>query len=371
MAWYDTDWPYRFKVTIDGDKIHASDTYAVLIAHDNVPKHFWYYVSETGSDIVITSSDEVTKLNRDVPCITVDDEALAIRFPAALTAGQDAVFYVYYGNASATETDSTDAYPASWKCYVGLDETGAGAPSTLFDRTSNDNDLTAVSIVQNSGTQNIGHAMVLDGTSDYAHATDDATLDITDNITVMCWVRGSDPTPDTNEWIFTKYKTTTDDRSWGIRSGSSSGALFQVYISDDGTFDAGHRKQYESSVTAIENGTWHHLAFTFASGSLKMYVDGVEDTSVTKTNDDAISSIYSGAASLVIGADGDFGTKWGTGYVDEFKVIAEVLTANEIKTYYEMEGATETFYAVSEISSTASMELNIRKINGVSLQVEV
>ena len=369
-GWYDTDWLSRFKVTIDKDKVYADGDYSVLIAHDNMPSHFWDNVQDDGEDIVITEDDGVTKIDRDVVIINTTDEALAIRFMLTLSTAADSVVYVYYNNPLASETNSTDAYPATLELYIGFDECGAGVPASFVDRTSNGNDMTPVSIIQNAGQQGIGYAMSVDGSNDYAYADDAASLDITDDMTVMVWVRSSDASPDSDEWILTKYKTSDGNRSWGIRSGTSSGALYQVYVSDDGSFDAGHRKNYESSVTAIENAVWHHLAFTFDTGTLKLIVDGVEDSTPTKTQDDAITSIHSGAAEVVVSADGDHGSKWGTGYFDELMIFSEVLTPNEIKTYYMNVYDTANFYGVTEAATTAAVQLNVHKINGVFTAVQ-
>jgi hypothetical protein len=67
----------------------------------------------------------------------------------------------------------------------------------------------------------------------------------------------------------------------------------------------------------------------------------------------------------VLAANGDFSEKWGTGYVDEAKVWSEALSANAILTIFNNEGATEDFYATSGTGTTANIQLNINRINGV------
>jgi hypothetical protein len=53
-------------------------------------------------------------------------------------------------------------------------------------------------------------------------------------------------------------------------------------------------------LTAFDDA-WHHIAFTFDSGTLKLFVDGVEDVNPTKTNDHAISSLHDSTADLSFG----------------------------------------------------------------------
>lgn len=364
-GWYNTDWTSRLTITIDHTKVAETRAYPVLFTHDNVPEHFWSNVKNDGTDIVITSSDGETKIERDLVWISITDSVLVVRILATLSSSVDDVFYMYYGNPDGAETNSTTAYPSTLEMYIPCDEVETGAPATLYDRTSNDNDMTGVSIVQLSDPGNVGYIMTCDGTSDYAWAADSASLDITNNLTAMLWVRGSDATPDIDERLFSKYKTSDGNRSWMMTSGSANGARLRILISDDGTFNAGHRKDYTTSVTAIENGAWHHLAFTFSSGTLKVYVDGVEDTSVTKTVDEAITSVFSSAAPVALAANGDLAERWGTGYLDEAKVWSEALSANAILTIFNNEGATEDFYATSGTGTTANIQLNINRINGV------
>jgi hypothetical protein len=357
---------------MDATKVAVTGDYPVLVTHDNIPEAFWTYVNTDGSDIVVTDDSGTTKLDRDLVKLSITDSCMVLRFFAELSSSVDTVFYLYYGNPDATETNSTDAYPATLEMYISGDEVETGAPATLYDRTENNNDMTAVSIVQDSTPANVGYVITFDSTgSDYAYAADSASLDITNNLTVMLWIRGADSTPDLGERILSKYKTSDGNRSWMISSGSNAGEgdQVQVYISDDGSFGVGHRKQYLSSVSPIVDGAWHHFAFTFASGALKLYMDGVEDTTPTKTVDDAITTIYAGAAPVVLGANGDLGERWGSGYLDEIKVFSEALSANQILTYFRNEGATEDFYTVSGVF-TANIVLNITKILGVPLVIQ-
>jgi hypothetical protein len=52
----------------------------------------------------------------------------------------------------------------------------------------------------------------------------------------------------------------------------SSGRL-HVTVSTDGT--RANSREYETTTT-FNDGTWHHIGFTYASGVLKLYVDAVE-----------------------------------------------------------------------------------------------
>jgi hypothetical protein len=160
---------------------------------------------------------------------------------------------------------------------------------------------------------------------EYGLVADDASLDITDNLTVSAWVRagtGSDRV------VVDKYETDSDQRSWRMLS-RADGRL-SVIVSGNGIDDSKH---YYSSVEVFDNSNppWRHVAFTFASGVLKLYVDGVEDTGVTKTGDAAITSIFAGAAPVRIGGDG---VERLLGDIDEVSIWEANLSAADIASIY-------------------------------------
>jgi hypothetical protein len=366
MAWYGAAWLNRIMLTFDHDYVDASGEYCVLVTNSVLPDSFFDHVKSDGTDIVVTTDDQVTKVDRDVVKLSIDDNILVLRFLATLSASADVDYYLYYGNSAGSESNSTGAYQSTLDMYIPCDEVETGAPATLYDRTENDNDMTAVSIIQDGDPAHIGYVITLDGANDYAHAADAASLDITNNLTVMLWNRGGGTPPGVDERLASKYKTSDGNRSWMMSTGAANAALLRVYISDDGSFDAGHRKDYTSSITGIEADTWHHVAFTFASGTLTIVIDGVEDESVTKTIDDAITTIYSGAASVVLAANGDFGEKWGVGYLDEFKVFSEALSVDQISTIFKNEDDTESFVVTSGVV-ISNVQLNIKKVNDVAV----
>ena len=138
-------------------------------------------------------------------------------------------------------------------------------------------------------------SMLFDGIDGYANCGNDASLRITDNLTVLTWIKTS-VTPAFVLGIVSQHDSNAK-RSWMLAVDSNQ--KLRAQLSDDGSNSAGHKKIYESVVNVCD-GAWHLVGFTFASGTFKLYLDGA-DIVVTKTADDAIVGIYNSDVNILIG----------------------------------------------------------------------
>lgn len=181
--------------------------------------------------------------------------------------------------------------------------------------------------------ENKNFFMNFNGTDEYINAPDDATLDIADDLTASVWINGSSGS---SQSILGKYDRDSQ-RSWLITTASSTKA--RIIISDDGLGGpplSSNLKDFTTSIDVLDN-TWHHIAFTFASGTLRIFVDGVEDTSVIKTSDGPITTIFSSTSDLNVGALTNIGVaeQFFGGGIDEASIWdTTVLTPTEIAEIY-------------------------------------
>ena len=83
------------------------------------------------------------------------------------------------------------------------------------------------------------------------------------------------------------------------------------------------------SNASVDSSSWHHGAITFASGVLKIYIDGMLDRQVSQPN---ASTQFSGTASLEIGYC-TAGSNY-VGRLDDIRIYNRVLSDAEIKTLY-------------------------------------
>lgn len=113
----------------------------------------------------------------------------------------------------------------------------------------------------------IGNAITLDGIADYITVPNDAELEPS-NITVSAWVK---PTGSGNRVICSNYRSAgSQSNGWRLML-TSSGVQFQILNEPNyGTASL--------SGSSIENGNWHHVVGTFDGTSVKLYYDGVLET---------------------------------------------------------------------------------------------
>lgn len=166
--------------------------------------------------------------------------------------------------------------------------------------------------------------------SGFASVPDTAALDFTTLMTMNCWVKA---TNSTGYGLFAKVNY-GGSVSYGM--GNNSGTnKFNVYVSSSGNFD----KIYISSIV-VYDGNWHNIGWTYngtsSPGTLKLYVDGVLDTSPTMPNNTATTSLFHSTAPLMIAALESSGTPANkfTGKVDECSLWNAELSATDMTNIY-------------------------------------
>lgn len=144
------------------------------------------------------------------------------------------------------------------------------------------------------------------GSSQYASRADTASLSITGDITVECWIKFESKAGSGSANTFaSKWNSGGNNRSWlfGWDNGNSivGGNALYVFFDETGQNDGNSTRSYASwnPSTAV----WYHVAMTFDAGApsvVALYIDGTSQ-SVTNDFNDA-NSIYDGNASTAIGA---------------------------------------------------------------------
>ncbi|MEM9142654.1 MAG: LamG-like jellyroll fold domain-containing protein [Bacteroidota bacterium] len=164
------------------------------------------------------------------------------------------------------------------------------------------------------GSESYGEALV--GEASYDFSGSNAV-----NLSEYTGINGNNP-----RTVATWVKTTTTSRitiaHWGA-SGTGSRATFAV--NTDGTVRSEFQGGGLNSTMPVNDGEWHHVAYTYDGTTLTTYVDGIPDTSLETT---IIDTGNAGETNVEVGAQ--FGARFFTGNMDDFRIYDVALTAGEI-----------------------------------------
>lgn len=169
-----------------------------------------------------------------------------------------------------------------------FDET---SDSTAYDSHGDNDGTIHDAIINQSGK--IDKCYDYNGSSCYVDYGAVATGGSISNLSIGTWVN---PSVVSSMIVFSKWDNTNATRCFFIQLNQYDAALrFRAVLSDDGSFDAGHKKDYQDNSREYGTSAWHHLAMTFdgSTNTMKMYWNGSDITDdVTKTTDAAISSVH-------------------------------------------------------------------------------
>src|SRR5438132_6201092 len=188
----------------------------------------------------------------------------------------------------------------------------AGTGSTVADASGNGNTGTIINATWATAGK-YGHALSFNGSNARVDIKDVASLRLTTALTLEAWVN---PSAVSSAWRDVVYKgndnyylmATTDHSS---RPGG-------------GIIAAGtHAETF--GTTLLATNTWTHLATTYDGATLRLYVNGVQVSSVAKTG-----SILTSTNPLQLGGDSIYG-QYFQGLIDEVRVYNTALTAAQIQ----------------------------------------
>ena len=158
---------------------------------------------------------------------------------------------------------------------------------------------------------------------------DHTAFDIVTALTALQWVNCTNVGSVADETAISKYRTIGGKREWGMVKILSSGKVAIIFGDpSDGTFE-GTR---QTNNVVLSNTTWALVGFTYAAGTVVIYVDGAVVVSATVEGAIPIT-LYNGTSDVVIGANGASQSKW-TGILGEGWVYSRALTAQEVQHNY-------------------------------------
>ena len=110
-------------------------------------------------------------------------------------------------------------------------------------------------------------------------------FDMSTALSLGVWIKGA---AQTAALVAGKFNITSK-RSWCFLSGIVDNSKITAYLSEDGSTT--NRKLYQSSITVFD-GDWHFCMMTWNSGTLRIFIDGVEDTTPLISTDTSFTSVF-------------------------------------------------------------------------------
>jgi large repetitive protein len=204
------------------------------------------------------------------------------------------------------------AFPADLVAYFPMNE---GSGSAIKDSSAyHHNGTTTGSPTWIAGVE--GTALSLSGTGQYATVSDTATLDITSGITLAAWVK---PGKTGTQYLIKK----------AVQTGTNG---YELSMATTGTFFVRFNQTTSGNLYRLDSktlystllNTWVHVAATYDGTTMRLYLNGVEDSAKART-----VTIATNALALAIGAESNGGSPF-QGAMDEVRVYNRALSPVEV-----------------------------------------
>ncbi|MCB9802549.1 LamG domain-containing protein [Candidatus Nomurabacteria bacterium] len=334
-AWSSADWLYRMKISIHGDQVSEDlHNFPVYLDLADLGSSFFSHVNSDGSDIVITTADGSTKLLREVVRLSTGGESGELHFLAPILAsGVDTDFYIYFGNAAATEANNL-FWLADYSLVQHLDQNPSDVAPQMLDSSQSQNDGSSYGSMLSGDLVDakIGKGIDFDGSDD------GISLGTFNNLTsaqgtISFWVKFNTIQVSTP---FHFYESAYTD-------------FIRAYLYADGRILLTVEDGDAQMISAVNNTfnpdttTWRYLAWTQDGVAAKLYIDG-EEAVLTGTNSGDWWTDHLTLSGATIG-DGSWGNA--AAIMDEFRVSNKALSAEWIATEYNNQNDTTTFYSTT------------------------
>ena len=348
MTWFDSNWLYRVKVTIQNAKVDTTMTdYAVYVDLSDLPSEFFDNVKSDGTDIVVTSSDGTKKLNRELVELDVGGSIGELHFKSAsISSSVDTDFFIYYGNAGASETNDTATWDAKYKVVQHFNESSGNAADSTSNNNVGANNITAY---RAAGQVGFGY--------DYEKAdaiktqtTDNSGLRIPGSWTISGWFRPE--SIGTNQILLFKDATFNGHQNYGLILQSSGELRCSMYDSSSSSGTTCLNTYNVLHTTPLVAGTMYKATGVYdtVAKTLKLYLNGSQVASTINISNNFACTNWSaggGVQDLMFGGrDQPFANSGFDGIGDECRVGPFAYTANEISTEYNNQFDTSTFDVV-------------------------
>ncbi len=201
--------------------------------------------------------------------------------------------------------------------YWNFDETQG---NIAYDYSGNGNNGTIYDAIRVDGIS--GRALSFDGRNDYVEFGDKVGLEIYNNWSFSGWIKTADSSSEPTIIVKGMYTTYLPGYALVLNYGRIRFGLLNVNLNGGSI----------SSNYPVNSGRWKHIAITRngSSGEVKIYIDGVIDTTkILPAGSADTPSRYNFLMGVGEGSNNYF-----NGAIDEVRIYDRVLSAEEVKTLH-------------------------------------
>lgn len=223
------------------------------------------------------------------------------------------LFYFFLLQAGYAQTP-TDGLVAYWSFD---EEIG----TTALDSSGNDNTGTLIN-GPSWVTGRVGNALSFDGINDYVEINDNNNLDLTvGEFTLSAWIYPESYGAALSSRIIDHGGGSPGEGGWSLLVSNESGEQrLRIYIKNGNSFSGTY-----SDINTIALNTWQHVAVTFQSGMVTMYINGQ-----IKGQASGLPTPTDTNAPVRIGMRATDVFRTFTGVIDEVYIYNRALTPQEI-----------------------------------------
>lgn len=328
LAWWNDDWGYRKKITLDAQQLQQEGVKAVGDSWVPVRLHtgnfgFFADLGEGGKDIRFVAGDDKTPLKFAIEKIdAVNEMAIVwVKLPKDIAGSDQPTIWMYYGNTKAVDgQDAAGIFDVAQSVGYHFDA------DAVKDATAYANQPASASSTRIEGGA-IGDAASFNGGQSIRIAASPAVqMAVEFGWTVSAWVK--------------------------IDQAQSDGVVFErdgLVLSVRGqtpVLDV-NRKEFASPVD-LNLATWQHLAITGNKDGFTLYVDGKPVGALPASVPAMMGDIAIGSALN--------GSRGFAGGIDEFGIAKVARDANALRFAALMQGQNSTLLTYGEDSTPDSEE---------------
>ena len=298
-SWWSSSWPYRQKITIDNSaSIETLSNFPVLVHISTANCGTNFDFSSDSNTVRFVDQDDSTACDFETEYWSLSTSTgvadIHVEIPQIQSQAATDYFYQYYGASGVDNaSDPSAVWDNNFVMVQHLQEDPSGDAPQMIDSTQYDNDGTSYGTMT-SGDQVVGQvdgSLDFDGSDDGINCGNNASLNITDAITIEVW-------------IFLRSKNTGDFQTIAGRGYDDQTISLQNWMQfppNDGSptmccKDASGEHWVGAADAEINLNTWYYLAGTKDTTIMKLWVNAIQrpDTYLSGTSSNSTAQFTIG-----------------------------------------------------------------------------